>query len=88
MKVMLRVFEVNPNASTDALIALPDRTLETESMDAARRDAYQAMIQERRMVRSVSFLADGGLVAYVLPPEPEPTPSRKSNIKRRTRGNA
>lgn len=82
-KYLLRVFEVKPQGA-EAPVRLPDRDIEAESIDEARTKASETLAQERRLVRSLSCLAEGGLVAYVLPPQPEPAaePARTRRHRR------
>ena len=85
MKYAVKTFEMNPDAPTDPPVAIEDRHVESTTVDAARRAATELFAAERRPVRSLSFLADGGLVAYVLPvlPEPEEKPKRRRRRPRR-----
>lgn len=79
----IRVFEVQPHGSTEPPTPLPDRHVDAGSLDEAREKAAALFAAERRPVRSISCLAEGGLVAYVLPlPEAEAAPERR----RRPRG--
>lgn len=83
-KYLLRLFEVQPGGSTEPPVALDDRHIEAASIDEARTRATELLEAERRPLRSISCLADGGLLAYVLPPLPaaEARPGRA----RRPRG--
>lgn len=78
----VRVFEVAPDAPAAAPAPLPDRHVEAASVDEARAQAAALFAAERRPLRSLAFLADGGLVAYVLPPLPAP----EERPRRRGRG--
>lgn len=89
MRLPVRTFEVNPEAASAVPLALEDRFIEADTVDAARSRAAAVFAAERRPLRSLSFHADGGLVAYVMPPLPEPEPDtldERPKRKRRQRG--
>lgn len=67
---LLRLFEVT-HGSTAPPAALDDRHVEAASIDEARAKVVELLSAERRALRSLSCLADGGFLAYVLPPLPE-----------------
>ena len=81
---LLRVFEVQPHGSVEPPAPLPDRHVDAGTLDDARKRATELFENERRPLRSISFLAEGGLVAYVLPPLPGPAPAPEQ--RRRPRG--
>jgi len=83
---VVRTFEVVPDAPADPPVALGDRHVEAGSLEEARARATELFAGERRPVRSMSFLADGGLVAYVLPELPEPEEPDKPRRRRRRAG--
>jgi hypothetical protein len=82
----IRTFEVKPDAPADPPVALGDRHVEADTLEEARAGATGLFTTERRPVRSLSFLADGGLVAYVLPELPEPVEPEKPRRRRRRPG--
>ena len=86
MKHAIRIFEVKPDAPVDPPVALADRHVEAGTLEEARAKAAELFAGERRPVRSLSFLADGGLVAYVLPPLPELAEPDKPRRRRRRPG--
>lgn len=86
MRHIVRIFEVAIDAPADPPVALEDRHVEAASLDAARTLAVELFGAERRPLRSISFLADGGLVAYVLPQLPEPEAPEKPRRRRRRSG--
>jgi len=83
---VVRTFEVKPDAPAAPPVALEDRTVEAGTVDEARARAAELFAAERRPLRSLSFHADGGLAAYVLPALPEPEPSEKPRRRRRRAG--
>jgi hypothetical protein len=78
----VRVFEVPPGTGGPPA-PLPDREVEAASVEDARAQAMALLAAERRPVRSIAFLAEGGLVAYVLPPEPAPEERARPRARRR-----
>jgi hypothetical protein len=83
---LVRVFEIEPDGSTNQPMPLADRTLEATDIDDARARATELFQRERQPLRSLSCLAGAaGLVAYVLPPVPEEQPrgQRRSRGRRR-----
>jgi len=86
VKHVVRTFEVKPNAPVDPPVALDDRHVEAGSLEEARTKVGELFAGERRPVRSLSFLGDGGLVAYVLPELPEPKEPEKPRRRRRRPG--
>jgi len=83
---VIRTFEVKPDAPADPPVALQDRHVEAGTLEEARTRAAENFTNERRPLRSLSFLADGGLVAYVLPPIAEPQATEKPRRRRRAGG--
>lgn len=86
MNHRVRIFEVQPDAPVDPPVAIADRHVEAGTLDDARAKAAELFACERRPLRSLSFLADGGLVAYVLPPLPETEEPEKPRRRRRRPG--
>jgi len=86
VKHAVRTFEVKPDSPVAPPIVLEDRHVEAGTLEGARTKVAELFAAERRPVRSLSFLADGGLVAYVLPPLPEPDEAEKPRRRRRRPG--
>ena len=83
---LVRVFELEPNGSTNEPMPLADRTIEAADIDDARARATELFQSERRPLRSLSCLAGGaGLVAYVLPPAPAEEPRGPRRLRGRRR---
>jgi hypothetical protein len=80
----LRVFELDADGSTEPPAPLPDRQVEAGGLDEARAKAAELLSAERRTMCSLASLAGGaGLVAYVLPPLPDPVPKERKRRRRR-----
>ena len=72
MNYLVKVFEVARDAKpTDRPQEVSGFAVSGGTVDEARRAAISRLTAEGRTVRSLSFTADGGLAAVVLPPEPE-----------------
>jgi hypothetical protein len=83
MDYPVKVFEVTNDAKPgERPRELPGFAVSGESADDARRSVLARLTGERRAVRTLSFTADGGLAAVVLPPAPEPKPAAPSRRRR------
>ncbi len=67
MNYLVKVFEVPRDA--DRPQELNGFAVSGSSVDEARRAAVSRLTAEGRVVRSLSFTADGGIAAVVVPPE-------------------
>jgi hypothetical protein len=75
MNYVVKVFEVAADAKpTDRPQELSGFAVSGGSVDEARRAVISRLTAEGRVVRSLSFTADGGLAAVVLPPAPPAQP--------------
>lgn len=76
MNVPVKVLEIARDAKPEAR-AMPasDFAVSAETVEDARRAALARLAADGRQVRSLSFLADGGIAAVVYPPEPLPVPA-------------
>ena len=83
MNHQVHIFEIDRDAKP-AERAQPVRSFPVvaSTHDQARAAALAQLAAEGRTVRSLSFLADGGLAAVVTQPAPAPTPAQL----RRARG--
>ncbi len=73
MDYPVKVFEVTSDAKPgDRPRELQGFAVSGETAEDARRSVLARLASERRGLRSLSFMADGGLAAVVLPPAPEP----------------
>ncbi len=78
MNYLVKVFEVPRDAKpTDRPQEVPGFAVSGSSVDEARRAAVSRLTDEGRVVRSLSFTADGGIAAVVVPPEPPATTRRR-----------
>ncbi len=78
MNYLVTVFEVPRDAKpTDRPQELPGFAVSGSSVDEARRAALSRLIAEDRVVRSLSFTADGGIAAVVVIPSEPPAPTRR-----------
>ena len=69
MNYLVKVFEVARDAKpTDRPQEVSGFAVSGGTADEARRAAISRLTAEGRTVRSLSFMADGGLAAVVLPP--------------------
>jgi len=83
MDVMVKVFELKREAKPDEKpTELLSFAVSGETAEDARRAAAARLEAEGRNVRSLSFLADGGLAAVVFPPTPKPTQKPRSKRRR------
>lgn len=83
MDYPVKVFEVTSDAKPgDRPRELPGFAVSGESADDARRSVLARLSGERRPIRTISFTADGGLAAVVLPPTPASTPPAPSRRRR------
>lgn len=89
MRFVIRTFEVRRDAPADVPVVLPEREIEAGTIDSALKKTKELFAEERRPLRSLSFFAEGGLVAYVLPArvesKPEPTARNRRRKSRRPR---
>ena len=73
MDYPVKVFEVASDAKPgDRPRELSGFAVSGETAEDARRLVLARLAGERRTIRTLSFTADGGLAAVVLPPAPEP----------------
>ena len=71
MNYLVKIFEVARDAKpTDRPQEVSGFAVSGGTVDEARRAAISRLTTEGRTVRSLSFTADGGLAAVVIPPEP------------------
>ncbi len=81
MDYPVKIFEMASDAKPgDRPRELPGFAVSGETVEDARRSVLARLGGERRTVRTLSFTADGGLAAVVLPPAPAsqlPAPARR-----------
>ncbi len=78
MNYQVKVFEVPRDAQpADRPRELPGFAVSGSSVDEARRAAVSRLTAEGHVVRSLSFTADGGIAAVVVPSEPPATTRRR-----------
>lgn len=83
MNHQVRIFQIDRDAKpTDHAEPADSFDVAADTHDQARSAALARLQAEGRTVRSLSFLADGGLAAVVTQPAPSPTPAQV----RRARG--
>ena len=83
MDFMVKVFELTREAKPDEKpTELSSFAVSGETAEDARRAAAVRLEAEGRSIRSLSFLADGGLAAVVFPPIPKPTQKPRSRRRR------
>jgi len=71
MNYLVKVYEVPRDAkATDQPRELPGFAVSGSSVDEARRAAVSRLTADGHVVRSLSFTADGGIAAVVVPSEP------------------
>jgi hypothetical protein len=79
----VQVFEIAPDAKpADRPRAVPGFAVAGDTLEDARRAALERLRSDGRAVRSLSFVADGGLAAVVFPPSPPPAPARAPRARR------
>lgn len=84
MNHQVQVFEIAPDAKPENRPrAVEGFAVMADTLEDARRAAVARLQTDGRAVRSLSFLADGGLAAVVFPAAPHPAPTARS---RRARG--
>lgn len=77
MNHQVHIFQIDRDAKpTDHAEAVGSFEVAAGTHDQARSAARARLQAEGRMVRSLSFLADGGLAAVVTQPAPSPTPAQ------------
>ena len=73
MNYLVKVFEVAKDAKpSERPHEVSGFAVSGRSLDEARRATVERLTAEGRMVRSLSFTADGGLAAVVLAPADAP----------------
>ncbi len=83
MDYPVKVFEVASDTKPgDRPRELPGFAVSGETAEDARRSVLARLASERRGLRSLSFTADGGLAAVVLPPAPGPKPAPAGRRRR------
>ncbi len=86
MNHQVQVFEIGRDAKPeDCPRAVDGFAVTGDTHEEARRAALARLKSDGRTVRSISFLADGGLAAVVTPPLPTPAPAAPPKA-RRSRG--
>jgi len=76
----VHIFHIDRDAKpADRPQPVGDFTVAADSHEHARAAALAQLKSEGRTVRSLSFLADGGLAAVVTQPPPAPSPA---NVRR------
>ena len=74
MKHHVQLFHIDRDAKpSDAPQPAGSFEVDADTHDAARAAAFARLASEDRTVRSLSFLAGGGLAAVVTEPPPTPT---------------
>jgi hypothetical protein len=87
MNHQVEVMEIARDAKPDERPLVIDRfAVSAGTVDEARKAALARLASDGRRVRSLSFLAAGGLVAIVNPPEPLPAASPAKSGRRPARG--
>lgn len=75
MNHQVQVFQIGRDAKpSDRPQAIDGFAITADTHDEARRAALTRLQSTGRTVRSISFLADGGLAAVVTDPAPAPRP--------------
>ncbi len=83
MNHQVQVFEIGRDAKPeDRPRAVDGFAVTGDTHEEARRAALARLKSDGRTVRSISFLAEGGLAAVVMPPPPPSVPPKA----RRARG--
>ena len=80
MNHQVHLFQIDRDAKpTDRPQAAGSFDVDADTLDGARSAALTRLASEGRTVRSLSFLADGGLAAIVTqpPPAPKVAPARR-----------
>jgi hypothetical protein len=79
----VQVLEIDRGAKpTERARALSTFAVAALTLEGARRAALAQLARDGRTVRSLSFLAAGGLVAVVTQPPPSPTPAQIQRARR------
>jgi hypothetical protein len=74
MKYQVQLFYIDRDAKpTDRPRPAGSFEVDVDTRDAARAAALMRLASDGRTVRSLSFLADGGLAAVATEPAPAPT---------------
>jgi len=83
MDYPVKIFEMASDAKPgDRPRELPGFAVTGETAEDARRSVLARLGSERRTIRTLSFTADGGLAAVVLPQSPTPQPAAPSRRRR------
>ena len=82
MNFSVKVLEIARDAKPEAkAVPATDFAVSAETLEDARRAALARLAADGRSVRSLSFTADGGIAAVVLPkakPVPPPRAARRA----------
>jgi hypothetical protein len=83
MNHQVHLFQIDRDAKpTDRPLPAGSFDVDADSLDGARTAALARLASEGQTVRSLSFLADGGIAVVVTQPAPAPTAAQV----RRARG--
>ena len=90
MNFPVKVLEIPRDAKPETRAApVSDFAVSADTLEDARRAALARLAADGRVVRTLSFTADGGIAAVVFPAEPPaspPTPPTPAQPARRRRG--
>jgi hypothetical protein len=82
MNQQVQVFEIGRDAKPDERPrAVSGFAVSGDTVEDARRAALARLQADGRTVRSISFLAGGGLAAVVTDPAPAPSPAQVARAK-------
>jgi len=84
MNFPVKVLEIPRDAKPEErAVAASDFAVSADTLEDARRAALARLAADGRSVRTLSFMADGGLAAVVFPAEPPaPTPAQPARRRR------
>ena len=83
MNHQVHVYQIGRDARpTDPPQPIDGFDVAADTVDDARAAALARLASEGRTVRSLSFLADGGLAAIVTQPSPAPTAAQVRRARR------